>query len=279
MAHPWYLLAMPRRKAHETLLEKVHGWFVEEEEPSFADAERLRRATYSTCAEKVIRALKLPNGERFMAVRVREYTDPPRTEISNELEEARKPIALPIMLGELKSRLRAPDEPKFRKAALEFLNLAIRRSGANRQWTTARLRFELREARFGVQDWYEVEKTHDQVNIRHHGARGPTEKGRADTKKLVHLICERGVICKFRGCEGRGEGRCPQPEEGCTREASDETVAAISLLLAPIERYAQALKKGKNTVSKVIAAEEEATRKVRSRKGISRAAKGKKRAG
>lgn len=268
---------MPRRKAHETLIERVHELVVEGD-ASFADAESLRRETLAVCAEKVTRSLGLPNGERYLAVRMREHSDPHRIENTRELVEARNPVALPIILSMLKAAVHAPDEPKFRQAALEFLSLAIRRSGANRQWTTARLRFELIEPRFGVQDWYEVEKTHGQVNITHRGVRGPTEKGRADTKKLVHLICERGVLCTYRGCEGARQGRCPQSDRGCTREASDEVVAAISLLLAPADRFAQAIKRGKMTVSAVIAAEEEAIKKVRSRKGISRASRVKKRA-
>ncbi len=88
----------------------------------------------------------------------------------------------------------------------------------------------------------------------------------------------RGVLCTYRGCEGARQGRCPQSDRGCTREASDEVVAAISLLLAPADRFAQAIKRGKMTVSAVIAAEEQAIKKVRSRKGISRARKVKKRA-
>lgn len=240
----------------------------------FSDPVAFRRRAHEVYSQKVIRALHLPNGETFKGRRVIHRAGAPPV-ISESEETFTTTVVLPIVLAVLRHGLGAPAQRDVHAAARAALDLITRDAGV--QWTRATLRIELEQPgiTIGFQEFYRLERSRlgREVKIVHMGGRGPATRLRADTRKLVHLICEQGVLCTYRRCNRRGEEPCPQRDLGCTREASDETVAALSLLVAPIARYSKAIKKGQNTVTKLLEAETEAVKKVRSRKGISRAAK------
>lgn len=247
MLHPCYLSVV---KKDGGLLERLEERFASAGE-EFDDPEVLQDHVREDCAKRVISVLHLPK----LPVRL----------------SGGDQTVLPIVLAVLRHGIGAPVEHEVRDAAKQFLELVIRSSGVD--WTNARLRVELEQPGIGFQDFYRLEQTRGQTGYRitQMGGKGPLARLRADHTKLVHLVCERGVLCLYRGCHGRRGGKCPQADYGCTRDASDDTIAALSLLLVPLDRFAEAIRLGKRTVPAVIALEAEAVKKARGRKGISRA--------
>jgi len=231
------------------LVERIEALFTSADE-EYDDPEFLQVRVREECAGRVVGALDLPK-------------------LPVTLPDGNQTV-LPIVLAVLRHGIGAPVEHEVHDAAKSLLELVIRSSGV--EWANARLRVELEQPGIGFQDFYRLERAEGEkgVRITHIGGTGPGAKLRKDRTKLVHLVCERGVICPYRGCHGRRGNKCPQADYGCTRDASDDTIAALSLLLAPLARFAEAVRLGKRSVPAVIALEAEAVKKARGRKGISR---------